>query len=327
MVVCGIDVSKGTLEVVVAKQNRLLKVRTFSNSPEGHQSLLSYLKKQSVKRICLEATGNYHLDLALTLHADEQVELMVVNPRATHHFAKAMMEQNKTDAIDARLLAQFALQMPFAAWRAPEKTVLDLRACSRWMVNLSQSITQNKNRLHAMKSTRQTPPFLLEQVETHVEQLEQQLDDILKYANTLIQASSTLQRLHELLLSVKGIADRTAIKLLGELCVLPEDMTAKQWVAHAALFPRIIQSGKTINKKPRIGKSGNRHIREALYMPALNAAYRHPNISAFYQHLIQDNGLSKLQALCAVMRKLLVCIHAMFKTNRPFDGEKFYVAR
>ena len=59
-------------------------------------------------------------------------------------------------------------------------------------------------------------------------------------------------------------------------------------------------------------------------MPALVATRFEPNIKGYYHHLINDNGLKKMQALCAVMRKLLHAIHGMLKTEKKFDGERFY---
>ncbi len=56
----------------------------------------------------------------------------------------------------------------------------------------------------------------------------------------------------------------SAIKLMGELLVLPEDMRAKQWVALAGLDPRHNTSGTSVNKKPRLSKAGNHHLRKAL---------------------------------------------------------------
>jgi transposase len=78
---------------------------------------------------------------------------------------------------------------------------------------------------------------------------------------------------------------KTAVKLLGEVMVLSPDMSAKQWVAHAGLFPQIIQSGSSINKQTRMSKAGNRYIRGALYMPALVAAHSDSHISGFYSML------------------------------------------
>ena len=68
-----------------------------------------------------------------------------------------------------------------------------------------------------------------------------------------------------------GIAAHSAVQLLPELLVLPDDMTVRQWVAHAGLDPRAHQSGTSVDKPARISKVGNAHIRRALYMPALVA--------------------------------------------------------
>jgi transposase len=111
---------------------------------------------------------------------------------------------------------------------------------------------------------------------------------------------------------------------MGELLVLPEDMTARQWVAMAGLDPRQHQSGSSVNKKSRISKAGNRYLRMALYMPSLSATRHDLHIKGYYRHLIEDNGLKKIQAICAVMRKLLHAIHGMLRTQSPFDNSRFY---
>ncbi|CAD7839213.1 MAG: Mobile element protein, partial [Olavius algarvensis Gamma 1 endosymbiont] len=65
----------------------------------------------------------------------------------------------------------------------------------------------------------------------------------------------------------------------------------------------------SVHKKPRLSKAGNRYLRIALYMPALSAASHNPRVRGYYRHLIADRGLKKIQAVCAVMRKLLMAIH------------------
>jgi len=59
-------------------------------------------------------------------------------------------------------------------------------------------------------------------------------------------------------------------------------------------------------------------------MPALSATRWDMHVKAYYLHLVEDNGLKKIQAICAVMRKFLHAIHGMFKTGNPFNGERFY---
>ncbi len=325
MNVSGIDVGKDSLEVVVRKAGKSAKSRTFENAPKGHAALLKHLEKQDVTHVCLEATGYYHLDVAVALDEAPSINVMVVNPRAAHNFAKAMMQRTKTDAVDAEILAQFAERMEFVPWEAPPDEVFAIRACGRRLVSLGKDLTKAKNQLHAFEMTKCTPEFILEDVRLTIRQLEKQISHLVDNALTIIKASPLLNARHQLLVSVTGVADKTAIKLLGELGVLNQDMSAKQWVAHAGLHPKIVQSGSSVNKRAGLAKTGNRYVREALYMGALNAAHRHPNVSAYYQHMINDNGLTKLQAICAVMRKMLLAIHGMLQENKPFDGQRFFV--
>ena len=101
-------------------------------------------------------------------------------------------------------------------------------------------------------------------------------------------------------------------------------LTARQWVAHAGLDPRHHDSATSIHKPARISRAGNRYLRAALFMPALVATQHDPNIRAFYHKLV-DRGKTKMQAIVAVMRKLLHALHGMLHTDSDFVGEKFYV--
>ena len=104
--------------------------------------------------------------------------------------------------------------------------------------------------------------------------------------------------------------------------VLPADMTVRQWVAHSGLDVRHVTSGTSAHKPPRISKRGNAHLRRTLYMPALVAARHEPHIRPFYEQLVAA-GKKPLQALVAMMRKLLHAIYGMLRTNTDFDGSKF----
>ena len=100
-------------------------------------------------------------------------------------------------------------------------------------------------------------------------------------------------------------------------------MTPPQWVAHAGLDPKPKESGTTINRPRRISKGGNKYLRTALYMPALVAIRHHQNVKAFYDKLIA-RGKKPLQAIVAVMRKLLHAIWGVWTYDQDFDGQKFY---
>ena len=128
------------------------------------------------------------------------------------------------------------------------------------------------------------------------------------------------------LVSTKGIGEASAMRLLAELLVLPDDLAAPQWVAHAGLDPRPYESGTSVHRPRRITKVGNRHLRAALYMPALVAIQHDPNVKAFYNKLVAA-GKKPMQAVVAVMRKLLHAIWGMLKHDQDFDGNKFLQTR
>jgi len=110
MTSAGIDVSHKIVTVAINREGRIGKPREFKNTPQGHRALIRALRKAQVSRVCLEATGLYHLDLALD---DAGLDLMVINPKAAKRFAQAIQTRTKTDAVDAAVLAEFAQRMPF----------------------------------------------------------------------------------------------------------------------------------------------------------------------------------------------------------------------
>lgn len=324
MIVAGIDVAARTLAVVMHTGEQSTRVEELPNTASGHQALLARLHQAGVQRVCLEATGAYHLDLALALEAGGMA-LMVLNPKAAKRFAEALLTRTKTDAVDAAVLAEFAQRMPFEPWSRPASEALALRAYARRLSALTEARTQTKNQLHALQQSTTTPAPILEELTLSLTELEARITRLRTAARDLITAEPSLNAPFTLVTSVKGIGDASAIQILGELLVLPPELRAKQWVAMAGLDPRHATSGTSVNKKPRLSKAGNRYLRQALYMPALSATRHDEHIRGYYQHLIEDRGLKKIQAVCAVMRKLLHALHGMLKTQQPFDGERFYL--
>jgi transposase len=320
----GIDVGSKELVAALKLKGASQAIKTFENTADGIQALVRHLSKRGAVRVCLEATGTYPFDAAMALSEAQGVEVMVVNPKASKHFAAALMARNKNDRVDAEGLACFGERMEFVPWQKPSPGRWQLRCVARRVAALKAQKAQAKNQLHALRATAETPAFVLQDVEEFIQELEKRIAKLQGGAVDLIRRQDDLAALFGLLVSVKGIAEASAVQILGELGVLPADMTAKEWVAHAGLDPREFSSATRVHKKTRITQAGNRYIRLALYMPALSAKQHEKPVKAYYRHLIDDNGLKKMQAVCAVMRKLLHAIHAMFKTRQTFDGSTFY---
>jgi transposase len=168
----------------------------------------------------------------------------------------------------------------------------------------------------------------------HTATLEKRIDALATDAPALISKHPELARALGLLVSIKGIANTSAIALMGELLLLPLGLSHRQWVKFVGLGSKAFESGKSAHKKARLSKAGNRHLRPALYMPALSAKQHDTRVKAYFRHLVAS-GKKPLQAACAVMRKLLHAIHGMLKHDKsgrvgrffcpPFASELFRV--
>lgn len=320
---CGIEVSAGEL-VVVWNGKKGERLGRFANTATGHRSLVRTLTRGGKRvRVCMEATGLYGLDLALVLSEQPGIELMVANPRAVRHFAQAMMQRSKNDCIDARVLREFAARMPFTSWVRPSANTLALWAIARRLEALTALCTAEKNRQHAASLSQSVPAAVRQDILRSLRFHQRAMKQLRQEALSHIAADPQLTRRYQLLLSVPGIGENSAIQVLAELSLLPADRDVRQWVAYAGLDPREYASGTSVRKHTRISKVGNRHLRHALYMPALVACRFEPHLRGFYQHLL-ERGKNKRQALTAVARKLLHAIYGMFRSNQRFDGLRVY---
>ena len=254
------------------------------------------------------------------------ISIPFVNPRVTKDFARAQLRRSKTDRTDALSLLEFVRRMDFELWVPPSASILALRALSRRIQALLVTRAQEKNRLHADQAVEATPLAIRESIGRHIAAINAEIEALTQSALEGVRADSELDRRFLLLVSVKGIAEASAITLLAELSVLPEDMSARQWVAHSGLDPKHYESGTSVKGRVRISKVGNRHLRAALFLPAMVASQHEPRVRAYYEKLLA-RGKKPMQALVAVMRKLLHAIHGMFLHDADFDGTKFFAER
>lgn len=318
----GIDISAASFDVVICEAGKYSKPARYRQTPEDHNRLISQLKPLNPAYVVMEATGIYYFDLAIAL-ADAGLPVSVVNPKSTKHFAQVKLQNSKTDALDAALLAEYGMRMEPRRWAPPNQHRQAFRSLGRQINRLIGTRTQAKNRLHAMQATSTTPRILIDDESQAVEVLDQRINRLRKAALGLLDEAPELKRLYEHCCTAKGIGEASALALLAELCVLPDHLKSAQVSRHAGLDIRLHQSGSSVNQKARISKAGNVYIRSALYMPAMSAVRFDPNAKAFYEALVA-RGKTKMQAQVAVMRKYLTGLWACIKTDTPFDSSLLF---
>ncbi len=302
----GIDVSQEKLDVHVLPEETSFTCTTDAKSIDG---LVKRLQKRTPFVIVMEATGGLEAALVAELGA-AGLPVAVVNPRQVRDFARGIGKLSKTDSIDAYVLARFAHTTrpePKALATEEEMLLKELVRRRRQLVDLRAS---EKNRLHRARSKpiQQSILSVIQALDEQIGRIDNDLDDMTK--------NSPLWREKEDLLKsfpgVGSVTARTLVASLPELGHAPRGQIASL----AGLAPRNKDSGKMRGRRRITG--GRADVRSTLYMVALTAAKHNSTIRQFYERLIQAGKPTKV-ALTACMRKVLVILNAMVKSNRPYE--------
>ncbi len=316
----GVDVGSRELVLALRIGDSAQDCGSFTNDKEGINDLAKPLK--ALKRpvfACMEATGSYFLQPATKLASEKGISVMVSNPYKIKSYARATNHRSKTDKVDARVIALFAQRERFVEWQPPSKNMMFLRSISRRIDERVSEKAAEKCRRHALRAAGECPLCVEKDILASIKGHEECVERLRKEAMEIIKADGELCHKFHLLLSVKGIGVASAVRILAELCILPEDLSARQWTSFAGLDPTHHESGTSIKKPGRISRSGNARLRSALFFAAMVASKHDPHVRAFYEKLLQK-GKKKLQAIVAVMRKLLHAIWGMFKSSTAYDG-------
>lgn len=298
----GIDVGKHNVDVAIEGESQ---THQFKNDDEGIEQILRLLRGRPVRLVVMEATGGYERQLLASLLA-EGIAAVAVNPRQARDFAKALGKLEKTDKVDARVLAQFAkvVQAPVRP-RVPDELVevQDLLTRRRQLVEM---LTAEKNRAHMARGT------VLRGIKEHIEWLKKRIRDSEHELKDLMHTAPEWDATVRLLDAQKGIGRVVAFTLVA---VVPElgTLNRKQIAKLVGVAPLANDSGTKRGKRSCWG--GRAAVRGCLYMATLTATRCHPTISAFYARLIAA-GKQKKVAVVACMRKYLTILNAIVRDHR-----------
>lgn len=308
----GIDVSKLKLDVALQEKESpdRPELARYANDAQGHQALLSSLKNLPVTLVCLEATGGCERRLVEALH-QAGLPVAVVNPGRIREFAKCLGQLAKTDELDAAVIVKYAWKIGPRTTPAPqpaEVKLKDLRARRQQVIGCLQA---EKNRLNtaADKDVQRLIRKMVRAYEKQLQTLDAQLQQV-------IAESEPLRQKAELLETIPGVGPATAAMVLSEV---PEmgSLTRQEVSRLAGVAPTNRDSGQSRGKR-MIG-GGRKAVRRALWMPALVASRRNPALKKFYDRLLLKKKPRKA-ALIAVMRKLLILMNTILKTQTPWKN-------
>ena len=315
MDIVGIDISKVKFDAALLIGERA-RHATFSNTEAGFDQFLTWLARHRPDPVaplhtCMEATGNWGLELADFLHG-KGIRVSVVNPARIKAFGESELARNKTDRLDAALIARFCRAHIPPAWVPPAPHLRELRELVRRCDALKTARVQELNRQKAGFASL----AVARSIAAHLEWLDKQIEAVTGEVRQLTAADPVLRKNLTLVRSITGFGEISATILLAELPNIAE-FTPKALAAFVGLSPQEHSSGTSVRKPGKMSRIGTERLRSTLYMCALSAKRTNKALANFVRRMTAAGKPPKV-ILIAVARKLLVYAHAVVRTQKPF---------
>ena len=307
-IICGVDVSQAHLDAHVRPYGHF---RRFGNDAAGIAALAAFCREHGVELAVMEASGGAERRAYLLLW-ELEMPCALVNARRVRGFAEAMGHLEKTDRIDASVIAHYAQAKGTIATEPPSLVQQCLSALVARLAQVTGDLTVHKQRLHAARDGK-----MRESLQEVIALLKRQSRSLEGEIASLIDDDPLWSRLDQAFRSLKGVAGRTVARLMAEL---PEiGLISNKAIAKlAGLAPFARDSGQHKGRRSiRGGRAGPRGI---LFLVGALAARHDPNLNAFQQRL-QAAGKPKMVIRIALARKLLVILNAKAReTRREFEN-------
>lgn len=324
----GIDVAQDELVVelgrlLISTEQQLFASKTFSNNEKGFAEFITWVTKFTDPRCtvvyAMEATGVYHEKLAYFL-SDKGCNVNIVLPNKISNYAKTLDIKTVTDQTAAKAICSFALGRKLDNWKKPHPAYKSIRQLTRERDQLIMERTMQKNQLHAEKTEAFPDPRSIRRVEERISLFNKQIKEVESDIDSILKKDDALKGKVNLLTSIPGVGTLTAVTIIGETNGFELIRNKSQLVSYAGLDVQEKISGTSVKGKPRISKRGNRHLRKAMYMPALAAIRHSEKFKSVYARLISKHGIG-LKAAVAIQRKLLELTYILWKTETTYDKD------
>ncbi len=319
----GIDVAKATMQIYIPKNDLDIEI---ANNESGLKTLYSKLKKQYKKQIddivfVYESTGSYSTYLE-QFSESKSIKCFKVGAYQSASFSKVVKNRNKTDRIDARMLSNMHVIATDEDIKIPSRDVKahQIRSYIKYYQSLVKEEIRSKNYLEAATFNLEDK-FVLKQVEKKIKNIQKEQVDIISKTMEIINFNEKYKKAYENITSIKGIGEKSGIILLYLFLRYPK--ASRQHVtALCGLDPIQRTSGTSVQHKERISKQGLSLVRAILFMPTMVAIQHNEEMKLIYDRLV-DRGKPKPLAQIAVMRKIILLAHSLYKNDEIYDERRY----
>jgi len=301
--ICGVDISSNSLDARIGREGAFAQ---FSNSAAGIASLASFCNLHHVDLVAMEATGGYE-QRAFALLTEQGIPVAILNPRAVRQFAQSMGQFEKTDRLDAGMIAFFAQTKNSQPASLSTARQQQLRALVTRLRQLTEVRTAQLNQQRLI-----TEAVVVDLFKQLLDMINRQIDELEIFIAALIAEDPLWRQLDQAFRTIKGVADRTVARLMAEM---PEigSLSNKTVSKLAGVAPLANDSGNHQGK--RAVRGGRASVREILFIVASVVGRYEPDFIAFQQRLTALGKPRKVIRI-ALAHKLLVRLNAKAREVR-----------
>ena len=295
----GVDISKTWFDVCTSLEQSA-PVRRYSNNSQGHAKFITAVCPLAGKiHVCMEYTGGYETALALACRAANLVVSLIDGGKFSIYRKSFGRAKAKTDKQDAKLLARYASERKPAEWFP----VPDEYRTLRELIRHRQALIESKTAWGCRAAYTVESQLVTVQRQTLREVLALQIKELDKAILAHIEAHPSLKKARGLLVSIPGIANVAAARILAETGPISNYKSAREYAMAAGLCPIVIHSGQ---KTPpgKLPVYGNAELRCALYFPAVCSRSHKFGVWKFMEKVESNGDKLKMTVITAGMRKL-----------------------
>ena len=315
----GLDISKASISVHIPINSLDLEIDNTNVALKTLYSKLKKLYKKDLDKLTFvyEPTGSYSFTTK-KFCTTKNIKSFIINPKQSSNFAKALGNRSKSDKIDAIMLSKAITIARADEIRVPIiddtlETIKEMMSYYKFTVKQRVALSNHQEALSCKGGNKYT----LRDINKRLKLFRDKEIEILDKIKEIIESNDKLSITYKNIQTIPGIGKIAGIVLVHLFISYP-DANKNQIVSLTGLDPIIKDSGTSVKSKSRISKAGIKLYRGSLFMATMVAIKYNGQMKEFYNRL-KDNGKHSTVAQIAVMRKLIVIAHSLYKNNCVYD--------
>ena len=135
----------------------------------------------------------------------------------------------------------------------------------------------------------------------------------------LINQAPVIAHQMDLLMSVDGVGERVALKMIMETDAFTSFTDPRKFCCHAGVVPFVYVSGSSQRSKNRVSNRADKSIKHLLHMAALSVSQvKNSPLKKYYDRKVEE-GKNKMSVLNAVRAKLVTIMFAVIRADAFFS--------